>query len=301
MSKGFIGISPDLDVTLPGGAWKPFDCCSRRTNACLLSLCPQYSKVEPISWELLELVHSKEYLDTLRRDNVALYTIYEVGDTDDTYNFDHYILTPLRRHVAGLIQATREAFLSGSIVIVPESGYHHASRNKGDGGCIFADVPLAWHMIKTPNSRALYIDVDVHHANGFATYASDDFFIMDMYNDEIWPDERVPVQIACPYKSGIGNKAFITLLMDGLRRAEQELPAVNVVFYMCSNDALQGDPLGHVNITERAIYQRDAIVVKWARDRNLPLIIMPSRGYGPSSCRVARESMLRLNDEYKIF
>lgn len=91
------------------------------------------------------------------------------------------------------------------------------------------------------------------------------------------------------------------LLRSGLKRCAAELPPVNLVFYMCSLDAMKDDPLGHVNVTERAIYERDRAVVEWCHERDLPLVIIPGRGYGPSSCRVARESMARLNDEYKIF
>lgn len=303
MSKGFIGISPDQDVTLPRGAWKPFECCSRRNNNCLLSLCPAYSNPELVSWEQLEIVHTSEYLQKIRTSRKALYTIFEIqeDDMDDriTSDDEHYILDPIRRHIGGLIMGAREAFTNKSIVIVPDSGYHHASRNNGDGACVFADVPLAWNLIRTPNSRALYIDVDVHHANGFADYCSDNFYMLDMYNDDIWPDDKHSVQIPSPYHCGIGNKAFLTLLNAALKQAENV--HFDMIFYMCSNDALQGDPLGHVNVTERCIYQRDATVVKWARDRGLPIVIMPSRGYGASSCRVARESMLRLNDEYNIW
>jgi acetoin utilization deacetylase AcuC-like enzyme len=90
-------------------------------------------------------------------------------------------------------------------------------------------------------------------------------------------------------------------LKQGLKRVETELPPIHMVFYMCSNDALKGDPLGKTNVTEKAIYERDMFVVDWARERDLPILIMPSRGYGPSSCRVARESMARINDKYTIF
>jgi hypothetical protein len=43
--------------------------------------------------------------------------------------------------------------------------------------------------------------------------------------------------------------------------------------------------------------------VEWVRNRPnpIPLVILPGRGYGTSSCRVARESMARLDDEFGIW
>ena len=215
----------------------------------------------------------------------------------------------------------REAYLNKSIVIVPNAGAHHASVNVAEGSCVFADVPLAWHLLRDKiletdggSPRALYIDVDVHHANGFAECRvecgmQDHFFIVDLFNQDIWPFDEdggsletvQHVNIPVPFHSGIGSKDYLALLRSALKRVETELPPVQIVFYMCSNDAMMGDPLGKTKVTERAVYERDQIVVDWARTRDLPIVIMPSRGYGPTSCRVIRESMARLNDEYNIF
>jgi acetoin utilization deacetylase AcuC-like enzyme len=65
------------------------------------------------------------------------------------------------------------------------------------------------------------------------------------------------VNIPLAFHSGVNNKTYLNLLRQGLNRLDQELPPVDFVFYMCSNDALKGDPLGKTNVTEAAIYERD--------------------------------------------
>jgi acetoin utilization deacetylase AcuC-like enzyme len=273
---------------------------------------------------MFERIYSAARLSQLRTDRKLLLDVYELGDhiklgakvTDED---EEHILNPLRRQVSGLILGARLAYTSKSIVVVPHCGHHHASPSVSEGAGVFADVPLAWLLLRdqitdVQSPKALYIDVDVHHANGFARSRiecdmQEHFFMIDLYNEDIWPfpedggtlDTVQHVNIPVPFHSGIGNKAYLSHLRDALKRAETDLPPVNIVFYNCSNDAMMGDPLGKTNITERAVYERDRMVVEWARARDLPVVLMPSRGYGPSSCRVIRESMARLNDEYKIF
>jgi acetoin utilization deacetylase AcuC-like enzyme len=220
--------------------------------------------------------------------------------------------------VAALLRGTATAWEKRCIVIVPGVGHHHASPSHSEGAGVFCDVPLAWLELRRTTGRtdirALYIDTDVHHANGFARARMEleiheHFFMLDFFNVDIWPhgEDGEPastvqhVNIPMAYHCGVNNRDYLALIQAGLNRAASELLHIDIVFYMCCNDALKGDPLGKTNVTERAIYHRDRAVVSWARARDLPIVVMPSGGYGPSACRVARESMSRLNDEYGIF
>lgn len=319
VSCRFIILPLEQSVHIPFGLWSPFECCAKRTSSCLDSLCKPTTGIEPVSWELLASVHSSLFLMRLRSMRRFLFEIYEMEEGIDittpiSEEDEHHILTPLRRSVGAIIHATRIAFEQKDIVMVLDAGRHHASPSLSHGSCVFADVPLAWlelrRLLPKTALHALYIDTDVHHCDGFARCRAElnmqeHFFIMDMYNADIWPigtsDALQNVNIALPFHCGVTNKEYLALLQKGLHRASLELPRIDIVFYMCSNDALQGDPLGKTNVTERAIYQRDEMVVDWSRERDIPIVIMPGRGYGPSSCRVARESMARLNDKYKIF
>ncbi len=128
--------------------------------------------------------------------------------------------------------------------------------------------------------------------------------MVDLYNEDIYPfngdcDTPSYVTIPAPFHNGIGTKEYLALLSKSLERAAV-LPKVDIVYYVCSNDAMMCDKLGNTKVTERGVYERDMMVVKWARERNLPIVLMPSRGYSTISCRVIRESMARICDEYNI-
>jgi acetoin utilization deacetylase AcuC-like enzyme len=324
--KGFIIPPIEQTFSVSSGAWASFDCCKHRNNACVRSICKKpNTQVQPIEWSVLERVHSKEFLDKIQTFRHPLLQVFELEDggvkeTDPLTEEDIlHVLTPLRYLVGAVIQGTLEAFTNKSIVMVPDGASHHASPSQSHGACVFSDVPLAWLELRAKTNRAdlkaLYIDTDVHHADGFARARvelgmQDHFFIMDAFNEEIWPcdeeDSRATktleyVNLPLPFRCGVSNKTYLDLIKQGLHRAETELPPVHMVFYMCSNDALKGDPLGKTNVTERAIYERDMLIVDWARKRDLPIVIFPARGYGPSSCRVARESMARIDDKYNVF
>jgi histone deacetylase 11 len=47
-------------------------------------------------------------------------------------------------------------------------GYHHASCTVGGGFCIYPDISLAIHYLKTRNNlqRFMIIDLDAHQGNG---------------------------------------------------------------------------------------------------------------------------------------
>jgi acetoin utilization deacetylase AcuC-like enzyme len=130
-----------------------------------------------------------------------------------------------------VVQGAQLAWRNRSKVIVPDGGRHHASKNLSQGGCVFSDVPLA--ILKLRQSQPglsglkfLYIDTDVHHCNGFARSRfelgmQDYFFIMDLFNEDIWPcshdsTTREMVNIPLAFHSGINNKTYLNLLRQGL-------------------------------------------------------------------------------------
>lgn len=328
MKGGYVIFSRDvLDQMLDrmsqrNGACTPINCCTDPNNkSCLNTLFDKCAHPASIaSWEELEKVHPQDHLNRILSDRVYLYSVFDEdipvgGERVVTMEDERAFITPARYRAGAMINAARRAYETGDVLIVPNTGMHHASPRKAEGFGLFCDVPLSWIMLRElyPNITALYIDVDVHHANGTALARhelgiTEHFQMIDMFNEEIWPfveggpDAAVEhVSIPVPYGCGINNTSFLSLLKGALQRASEEFPRPDLIYYMCSNDALVGDPLGHVNVTERGLYARDQMVMEWARTRAIPIILMPSRGYGAASCRVTRESMQRLNDKYNLF
>jgi histone deacetylase 11 len=106
---------------------------------------------------------------------------------------DRRVLLPMRWAVQGTIDAARMAVAGGAAINLA-GGYHHAHRDRGEGFCLYADVPIAIEMLRkekllSENARVAIIDLDAHRGNGFeAIYEHDErvqFF--DLYNFQVYP------------------------------------------------------------------------------------------------------------------
>ena len=73
-------------------------------------------------------------------------------------------------------------------------GYHHASTKTGGGFCVYPDITLAVHYIRTRLSKKkiMIIDLDAHQGNGYERdlLEDDDTFIVDYYNHSIYPGDN---------------------------------------------------------------------------------------------------------------
>ena len=72
-------------------------------------------------------------------------------------------------------------------------GYHHACCTTGGGFCVYPDITLVIHYLKTRTNiqKALIIDLDAHQGNGHERDALNDpdIYIIDAYNHGIYPND----------------------------------------------------------------------------------------------------------------
>ncbi|MEX2716408.1 MAG: acetoin utilization protein AcuC [Candidatus Sigynarchaeum springense] len=141
--------------------------------------------------EELELLHTKEYIDFVKRVDAAL----DLGPLSDDmeiqgmrYNLgpgDNPVFPKMHRGSAIVVGATivaMEAVHDGVVenAFQAGGGLHHAMSNKASGFCIYNDPAIAIKYILKKNAREnlriMYIDVDAHHGDGVqaAFYDDDD-------------------------------------------------------------------------------------------------------------------------------
>jgi histone deacetylase 11 len=72
-------------------------------------------------------------------------------------------------------------------------GYHHANIYAGSGFCIYPDITICVHYLKTRLNikRILIVDLDAHQGNGHERdlIQDSDVFILDAYNPNIFPGD----------------------------------------------------------------------------------------------------------------
>ncbi|KAI3468134.1 hypothetical protein Pfo_024797 [Paulownia fortunei] len=262
---------------------------------------PQEAKRED-----LLVVHSESYLDSLKS-SLNVSTIVEVPPVAILPNclVDKHVLYPFRKQVGGTILATKLAKERGWAINVG-GGFHHCSAEKGGGFCAYADISLCIYFafIRLNISRVMIIDLDAHQGNGHEKDFSDDrrVYILDMYNPDIYPfdyEARRYINQKVEVVSGTATNEYLSKL-DGALKVAADAFDPELIIYNAGTDILDGDPLGRLKISPDGVATRDEKVFMFARERDIPLVMLTSGGYMKSSAKVIADSIINLSNKSLI-
>ncbi len=122
----------------------------------------------------LELVHSRRYIDLVRRLSDPSRRADVPPEYIDDAGFgsaDNPISDELHEGaalVAGATLVAAQAIESGAALhaFSPAGGLHHAHRERASGFCTYNDPAIACQWLKDQGHRVAYVDVDVHHGDG---------------------------------------------------------------------------------------------------------------------------------------
>jgi histone deacetylase 11 len=159
------------------------------------------------------------------------------------------VLTPMRRATGGTVLACRLALDQG-LAINLGGGYHHASRDRGGGFCVYADTPLALESLQREGRI------------------------------RPWPKVEEDVAVSLPPRTN--GAEYLGRLRDALPAALDRYRP-DLVVYNAGSDVLWSDPLSHLFLTSDELAERDLLVVTEVRQRGVPLAMVLSGGYGPAS------------------
>lgn len=242
-------------------------------------------KAPRISDEDLLLVHTQEYLDSLKNP----LTVGEILNLDYVNPWDEYILEYFRYVSGGTLLATEYALENKTSVFNLGGGYHHAHPNRAEGFCLINDVAIAIRKLQAMHkaNRCLIIDLDYHQGNGNLLYFQNDenIFTFSMHAEK-WDEisgKSHNIDIELP------THAKDQVYLDILRR---ELPGVytifspDIVFYIAGSDPYIKDTLADFEITEEGLLERDKIVYQETRKYGIPLVVLGAGGYGPDSWKI---------------
>ncbi|MCK4913909.1 MAG: hypothetical protein KAS69_04860 [Planctomycetes bacterium] len=260
-------------------------------------------KPKPITKEDILLVHSQEFLDSLKRSQtVAKYLEAPMVKFFPSGIVDHCALRPFRYASGGTLLAARKALESG-IAINIGGGYHHAKPDNGEGFCIYADMPIAIRKLQNEGriSSVLIIDLDVHQGNGTVVcLANDDStFTFSMHQGDIYPIPKEQSDLDIELDSGIGDRKYLRILLKHLPKLF-ELAKPNIVFYQAGCDTLADDPLASLNMTEQGIVNRDAKVVEACVLRGIPVVMTTGGGYSKNAWHAQYSSIRNIIEIYGL-
>lgn len=255
-----------------------------------------------ITEEALLRIHTKEYLHSLK-DSWELAKILEVPPSMfvPSILLDWKILKPMRIAAGGTLLTCRAALQQG-LAINLGGGYHHAFSNKGGGFCVYSDIPIAITTLHEEGllKRALIVDTDAHQGNGFATIAkasNERIFIVDFYDDSIYPMPKVEEDWSVPFPAGTDGKTYLTALEDTVPKAIDKFNP-DLIVYNAGSDVLEPDPLSSFKLTARDMSKRDFFVVDYARSKNIPVAMVLAGGYSKGSGLAHAESIMAILNKF---
>lgn len=256
-----------------------------------------------VSFNELNSVHSAEYLNqSLKSPSYLAKALELLPLALLPYKIiDETVLRPMRFATMGTIKAAEEALKYGASVNL-SGGYHHAGKQRGEGFCIYSDVAVAIQQLRISNridseDRVCIIDLDAHQGNGLSRifYEDDCVNIFDMYNRDIYPQDRWAAKrnknYNIPISSGTEDFDYLELLRDNLPGFLEELNHPKIVFYNAGTDVYCGDPLGSLAVTERGILERDRFVFGLLKKLKIPFVMVLSGGYTRQSYKLVADSV----------
>ncbi|XAR70802.1 Histone deacetylase [Bertholletia excelsa] len=309
LSKVPLIYSPSYDISFLGiEKLHPFD-SSKWGRICRFlivdGVLDKKHIVEPLeaTKEDLLVVHTESYLQSLKSSlNVSI--IVEVPPVAllPSCLVQSKVLYPFRKQVGGSILAAKVAKERGWAINVG-GGFHHCSGDKGGGFCVYADISLCIHyaFVRLNISRVMIIDLDAHQGNGHEKDFANDrqVYILDMYNPGIYPfdyEAKRYITQKVEVVSGTSTTEYLTKLDEALKVAGSMFEP-ELVVYNAGTDILDGDPLGRLKISPDGIISRDEKVFRFARGKNIPLVMLTSGGYMKSTARIIADSIVNLSNK----
>ena len=230
---------------------------------------------ESVAVDDLLLVHSEDYITRLRTGELTAKEVRKLG-----LPWSESLVRRSFHAISGTINAAKECLASG-IASNLAGGTHHAYPDRGEGFCVLNDVAVAIRVLQRDRlaTRFLIVDLDVHQGDGTAFIFRDDpdVFTFSMHGAKNYPLFKQPSSLDIELADKTGDDEYLETLEHALSRVVLHDP--DVIFYLAGADPYEKDKLGRLALTIDGLRRRDEMVLRFARDRGVPIVTTMSGGY----------------------
>ena len=253
----------------------------------------QHREVAPERAERSEMekFHSARYLDSIKSAESGNLTpeafAMGLGTPDCPVFLGMYDYASL---ASGASITGARLILSGeaNAAFNPSGGFHHAGPEKASGFCYVNDVVLAALELSEAGKNVLYLDLDVHHCDGVqdAFYDRRDIMTISMhesgkslfpgtgFEDEIGIGQGKGYCINIPLPIGTYDEAYEEAFRSVVLPLATKFDP-DVIIMQLGMDALSGDPLAHLSLTNNVYADIIGSIIKLEK----PILATGGGGY----------------------
>lgn len=250
---------------------------------------PGEYRVSPMASEAqLARFHEKAYIEALReasasgRVEAAARERHGIGTMENP--IFPGVFERASTSVGGSIHAAGLA-LEGRVAFHPAGGTHHGRPGRASGFCYFNDPVFAiLALLDAGLERIVYVDLDAHHGDGVQDAFAHDERVRTVSIHEAgrWPHTGAATDAgggrACnlPVPRGLNDAELALLMADVvLPLARRDRP--EAVVLTCGSDALAGDPLASMALSNVALWD----AVEAAAALAPAAVVLGGGGYNP--------------------
>ena len=264
--------------------------------ATVLELCEQLGWLQPgsrraarqASTAELTAFHDASYVEALRRSDAAGRVEREVRECHGFGTAENPLFEGVFERAATAVGGSilaAELALEGRVVFHPAGGTHHGRPGRASGFCYFNDPVFAIRRLQEAGvERVLYVDLDAHHGDGVQDAFADDSRVrfVSIHEAGRWPHTGAATDtgrgFACnlPVPAGF-NDSELEVLMTGVVLPLAERFAPQAIVITCGSDALAGDPLSRMALSNVALWSAVERLVALAG----PVVVLGGGGYNP--------------------
>jgi len=245
----------------------------------------------PAPRDALEKFHTARYLDELQRaaaGDLRVEGLHMGLGTPETPVFRdlwHYAAG-----AAGASLTAADLILDGKthVAFTPWGGFHHALPEKASGFCYINDVVLACMRLAAGGKHVLCLDLDAHHGDGVqaAFYRRRDvmtislhesgktLFPWDGFEDELGEGPGFGYNVNIPFPAGTYDDAYL-FAFHRVAFPLAQAYAPDVIVLELGMDALAGDPLSHLRLTNNAHVE----IIRRLLWLDVPMLVTGGGGY----------------------
>lgn len=263
---------------------------------------------KPANDEDILLVHTREYVSKLKNG-----TLSALEEMQMEVPYSPELVKAFWLAAGGSILAADHA-LRDRVACNIGGGFHHAFPDHGEGFCVIHDVAVAIKRMHQEGkiTRAMTVDCDVHDGNGTAAIfppqektriglplpsaagnqrdihahgepgKSDagklEVFTISLHQAHNYPAYKPPSSIDVNLPDGTNDDEYLGWLDQSLSSAFRNFEP-ELLCYIAGADPYREDQLGGLSLTIEGLKKRDELVLRVAKERNIPVMITYAGGY----------------------